>query len=126
MIDYRIDRSQGIVFTKVFGSTSVEEVAAHIQFAFDDPHFQPNFHIIAEIEKDTKIDARLPEKHETLQDLLINYGKNRNGSKCAVVIDNQATREIIEFGLSLIEYISHDVQIFGNKDEALEWIKVFE
>ena len=126
MIEYRIDRFQGIIFITVFGNTSVEEAAAHIQFAFDDPHFQPNFHIIAEIEKDTKIDARLPDKIETLQDLLLNYAKNRNGAKCAVVIDNQTTREIIEYGLSLIEYISHNVQIFSNKDHALEWIKVCE
>jgi len=124
MIDYRIDRSQGIIFTSVFGSTSAEEITTHIQHVFNDPDFQPNYHVIAEINKDTTIDPRLPEETETVQNILMDYAEKRKGSKCAIVVESQTTREIVEYGLNLIEYISSDVQVFGNKDDALEWIGI--
>jgi hypothetical protein len=124
MIDYKIDRSEGIIFTTVYGSTSVEEFVVHFKYMFNDPHFQPNYHIVAKIEKDTIIDARLPEEPEIIQNLLMNYAEQRDDSKCAIVIESEATREIVEYGLNLIEYISSDVQVFGNKDDALEWIGI--
>ena len=94
MIEYKIDRSQGIIFITVFDSTSVAEVAAHFQYMFDDPHFRPNYHIVAKIEKDTIIDPRLPEETETVQSILMDYAEKRNGSKCAIVIEDQTNREL--------------------------------
>ena len=125
MIEYRIDRSQGIIFTKVFDSTSAEEIIAHIHYILNDPHFQPNYHVIAEINKDTTIDPRLPEETKTAQSILMGYAEKRNDSKCAIVIENQTNREIVEYGINLIEFISSGFQIFGNKDEAMEWIGVY-
>ena len=122
MIDYKIDRFHGIIFINVFESTSADEIVTHIKFILDDLHYQPNYHIIAEIEKDTVIDAKLPEEPENLQNLLVDFEQKRNGSKCAIVIESETTREIVEFGLNLIEFISSDVQIFSNKDDALEWV----
>ena len=124
MIDYKVDRSQGIIFIKVLDSTSADEIITHIQFILNDPHFQPNYHIIAKIEKETRIDARLPEETEIIQNLLVDFKQKRNGSKCAIVIESKTMREVVEYGLKLIEYISSDVQIFSNNNEALEWIEV--
>lgn len=122
MIDYRLDRFQGIIFINVSAGTSADEIITHIKFIFDDSYFKPDYHIIANIEMDTIIDASLPIDPEDLQNLLVDFEQKRNGSKCAIVIERETTREIVEFGLNLIEIISSDVQIFANKDDALEWI----
>lgn len=124
MIDYKIDRSLGIIFTTVFGSTSAKEVVAHIQYLLNDPLFRPNYHVIAELNKDTTIDPRLTEETGAVQKIFMDYAEKRKGSKCAIIVESQTNREIVEYGFNLIDYISADFQIFGNKDDALEWIGV--
>ena len=124
MIDYKIDRFHGIIFINISDNTSADEIITHIRFILNDLHFQPHYHIIAKIQKDTIIDSRLPLEPEDLQNLLIDFEQKRNGSKFAIVIESETTREIVEFGLNLIEFISSDVQIFSDKDDALKWIGV--
>ena len=124
MIDYRIDRSQGIIFITASGRTSAEEVLAHIQYMLNDRHFQIDYHFIAKINKDTAIDPRLPEEPETVQNILMDFEEKRKGSKCAIIVESHTTREIVEYGLNLIEFISSDINVFDNMDDALEWIGV--
>ena len=73
MINYRIDSSQGIVFATVSDSTSTGEIVTHIQYLLNDPHFQPNYHTIVNVEKNAVVEAKLPDETETMQNVLIGY-----------------------------------------------------
>jgi hypothetical protein len=122
MINYKIDSSQGIIYATVSESTSTDEIVTHIQYLQNDPHFQPHYHTIVNVEKKAVVEAKLPDETETMQNVLIGYAEKRKGSKYAIVFESETTREMVSYGLDLIEYVSSDVQIFSSIDDALQWI----
>ena len=124
MIEYKIDKSQEIIFATISGSISLEEIMTHISHILNDTDFSSGYHSIITVENNLTIPHIKPERIEVIQDVINGYAKIRAGAKWAVVVSAETTHAIVKTALELIEPISANIRLFRENNDAIEWLKV--
>jgi hypothetical protein len=123
MFSHKIDKLQGIIFTRVSGTPTLVLMIDHIQKVLNDPDFDPNYNSIIAFEKNTIIAGIPKEKIETIRHILDGYAQQRKGRNWAVVVPNKRMEAFLKLNLDLISPVKFNICIFRSEDEALTWIK---
>ena len=124
MIEYKIDKSQEIIFATISGSISLEEIMTHIRNILNDIDFSSGYHSIITVEDNLTIPHIEPERIPIIQDVINGYAKMRAGAKWAVVVSAGTTHAIVKTALDLIEPLSANIHLFRDTNDAIEWLKV--
>ena len=123
MFSHKIDKLQGIIFTRVSGTPTLVIMIDHIQKVLNDPDFDPNYNSIIVLEENTIIAGIPNEKIETIRRVLDGYAQQRKGRNWAVVVPNKRLEAFLKLNLELIGPVKFNIRIFLSEDEALTWIK---
>ena len=123
MIEYKIDKSQEIIFATISGNISLEEIMTHISDIINDTDFSSDYHSLIIAENDLTIPYIKPEKIQIIQNVINGYAKMRPGSKWAVVVSAGTTHAIVKTALELIEPISANIRLFRDTNDAIAWLK---
>ncbi len=123
MFSHKIDKLQGIIFTRVSGTPTLVIMIDHIQKVLNDPDFDPNYNSIIVLEENTIIAGIPNEKIETIRRVLDGYAQQRKGRNWAVVVPNKRLEAFLKLNLELIGPVKFNIRIFLSEDEALSWIK---
>ena len=123
MFSHKIEKLQGIIFTRVSGTPTLVIMIDHIQKVLNDPDFDPNYNSIIVLEENTIIAGIPNEKIETIRRVLDGYAQQRKGRNWAVVVPNKRLEAFLKLNLELIGPVKFNIRIFLSEDEALTWIK---
>ncbi len=123
MFSHKIEKLQGIIFTRVSGTPTLVIMIDHIQKVLNDPDFDPNYNSIIVLEENTIIAGIPNEKIETIRRVLDGYAQQRKGRNWAVVVPNKRLEAFLKLNLELIGPVKFNIRIFLSEDEALSWIK---
>ncbi len=123
MIEYKIDKTQKIIFATITKSITPEDIAMHISGIINNPDFSYDYHSIVLIDDNLIIPQIRPEQIENIQDIINGYAKMRKGSKWAVVVSRRTTHPIVQTALDLIGPLSANICVFNDTNDALEWVK---
>ncbi|MGD8961191.1 MAG: hypothetical protein PVH43_01680 [Desulfobacterales bacterium] len=123
MIEYKIDKSQEIIFATISGNISLEEIMTHISDIINDTDFSSGYHSIITAENNLTIPYIKPERIQIIQDVINGYAKIRAGSKWAVVVSAGTSYAIVKTALELIEPISANIRLFRDTNDAIAWLK---
>jgi hypothetical protein len=123
MFSHKIDKLQGIIFTRVSGTPSTVSMIDHIQNVLNNPGFDPEHNSIVVLEKNTHIAGIPKQKIETIRSVLDGYAQQRKGRNCAVVTPNQRLKAFLKLNLELIGPIKFNFRIFQSENDALNWLK---
>jgi hypothetical protein len=123
MFSHKIDKSQGIIFTRVSGTPTTVTTIDHIQNVMNDPDFDPNYNSIIILEENTRIAGIPKNKIETIRCVLDGLAKLRKGRKWAVVAPSERQEAFLKLNLDLISPIKFNFRIFRRAEDALNWIK---
>ena len=123
MFSYKIDKLQGIIFTRASGTPTTVTMIDHIQNVMTDPDYDPKYNSIIVLEENTHIAGVPTGKIEIIRRVLDGYAQQRKGRSCAVVTPNERQEAFLKLNLELIGPVKINIQIFQNEDDALTWIK---
>jgi hypothetical protein len=123
MFSYKIDKLQGIIFTRASGTPTTVTMIDHIQNVMNDPDFDPNYNSIIVLEEHTRIAGVPKDKIETIRHVFDGLAKLLKGRNWAVVAPYERQEAFLKLNLELIGPVKINIQIFQNEDEALTWIK---
>ena len=123
MFSHKIDKLQGIIFTRVSGTPTLVIMIDHIQNVMNDPEFDPNYNSIIVLEENTIIAGIPNEKIEAIRHILDGYAQQRKGRNWAVLVPNKRLEAFLKLNLELIGPVKFNIRIFLSEDEALSWIK---
>ena len=123
MFSHKIDKSQGIIFTRVSGTPTTVTMMDHIQKVMNDPDFDPDYNSITVLEENTRIPGVSKDKIETIRRVLDGCAKLRKGCTWAVVAPNERQEVFLKLNLELINPAIFKIRIFRSGDEAITWIK---
>ena len=123
MFTHKIDKLQGIIFTRVSGTLTTILMIDHIQKVMNDPDFDPNHNSIIVFEENTRIPAIAKDEIETIRRILNGYAQQRTGRNWAVVAPNERLETFLKLNLELIGPVKFNIRIFQSEEDALNWIK---
>ena len=123
MFSHKIDKIQGIIFTRASGTPSTVTMIDHIQKVLNDPDFDPKYNSIVVLEENTHIAGVPTGKIATIRRILDGYAQQRKGRNFAVVAPNERQKAFLKLNLELISPVKFNFQIFQSEDDALTWIK---
>jgi len=123
MFSHKIDKSQGIIFTRVSGTPTTVTMIDHIQNVMNDPDFDPNYNSIIVLEEHTRIAGVPKDKIETIRRVFDGLAKLLKGLNWAVVAPYERQEIFLKINLDLISPVKFNIRIFQSEDEALTWIK---
>ena len=123
MFRHKIDKLQGIIFTRAAGTPTTVTVIDHIRNLMHDPDFDPNYNLIIVLEKNIRIAAIPKDEIEIVRQVLNGFARKGKGRNCAVVVPNERQEIFLKLNLELIRPIEFNIRIFYREDEALNWIK---
>ena len=123
MFNHKIDKLQGIIFTRASGTLTSVPMIDHIRNVMNDPDFDPNYNSIIVLEENTRIAGIPKEKIETIRRVFDGYAKLRKGRNWAVVAPNERLGAFIKLNLDLIGPVKFNIRIFQSEEDALNWIK---
>ena len=123
MFSFKIDKLQGIIFTRATGTLTTITMIDHIQNVMNDPDFDPNYNSIIILEENTRIAGIPKNKIETIRRVLDGLAKLRKGRKWAVVAPSERQEAFLKLNLDLIGPIKFNFRIFRRAEDALNWIK---
>ena len=123
MFSHKIDKSQGIIFTRVSGTPTTVTMMDHIQKVMNDPDFDAKYNSIIVLESNTRLAGVRTEKIETIRRVLDGYAKLRKGRNLAVVAPNERLEAFVKLNLEMISPIIFNIRIFRSEEAALNWIQ---
>ena len=123
MFSHKIDKSQGIIFTRASGTPTTVTMIDHIQKVMNDPDYDPNHNSIIILEENTRLVGIPKNKIETIRRVLDGYAQLRKGRNWAVVVPNERLEAFVKLNLDLISPIIFNIRIFRKEEDALNWIK---
>ena len=123
MFSHKIDKIQGIIFTRASGTPTTVAIIDHIKNVLNDPDFDPNYNSIIILEENTHIVGIPKEKIETIRQVLDGYAKLRKGRNLAIVVPNERLEAFLKLNLELIGPVKFNIRTFQSKEDALNWIK---
>ena len=123
MFSHKIDKLQGIIFTRICGTPTTVTMMDHIQKVLYDPDFDPNYNSIIVLEKNTHIAGVSKEKIETIRRVFDGLAKLRKGCNWAVVAPYERQEAFLKLNLELISPVKFNFRIFRSVEDALNWIK---
>ena len=123
MCSHKIDKLQGIIFTRASGTPTTVTMIDHIQKVLNDPDFDPKYNSIIVFDENTHIAGVPKDKIETIRRVLDGYAQQRTGRNWAVVVPNERQEAFMKLNLELIGPVKFNIRIFQSEDDALNWIK---
>lgn len=123
MFSHKIDKIQGIIFTRASGTPSTVTMIDHIQRVLNDPDFDPKYNSIVVLEENTHIAGVPTGKIATIRRVLDGYAQQRKGRNCAVVAPNERQEAFLKLNLELISPVKFNIRIFKSEEDAITWIK---
>jgi hypothetical protein len=123
VFSFKIDKLQGIIFTRISGTPTTITMIDHMQNVMNDPDFDPKYNSIIVLDENTRIKVVPKDKIETLRRVLDGYALQRKGCKWAVVAPDRKQEMFLKLNLELINPAVFNIRIFQNEDDALSWIK---
>jgi hypothetical protein len=123
MCSHKIDKLQGIIFTRASGTPTTVTIIDHIQNVLNDPDFDPKYNSIIVFDENTHIAGFPKDQIETIRHVLDGYAQQRTGRNWAVVVPNERQEAFLKLNLELIGPVKFNIRIFQSEDDALNWIK---
>ena len=123
MFNYKIDKLQGIIFTRVSGTPTTVLMIDHIQNVLNDPDFDPKYNSIIVCKENTRIPGIQKSEIEIIRRVFDGYAQQRTGRNWAVVAPNERLEAFLKLNLELISPVKLNIRIFQNEEDALNWIK---
>ncbi len=123
MFSHKIDKLQGIIFTRICGTPTTVTMMDHIQKVLYDPDFDPNYNSIIVLDEKTRIAGVPKGKIETIRRLLDGYAQLRKGRNCAIVAPNERLEAFLKLTLELINPVILNFRIFQSENDALDWLQ---
>jgi len=123
MFNYKIDKFQGIIFTRVSGTPTTVLMIDHIQNVLSDPDFDPKYNSIIVCKENTRIPGIQKSEIEIIRRVFDGYAQQRTGRNWAVVAPNERLEAFLKLNLELISPVKLNIRIFQNEEDALNWIK---
>jgi hypothetical protein len=123
MITHKIDKLQGIIFTRVSGTPTTVLMIDHIQNVLNDPDFDPKYNSIIVCKENTRIPGIQKSEIEIIRRVFDGYAQQRTGRNWAVVAPNERLEAFLKLNLELISPVKLNIRIFQNEEDALNWIK---
>ncbi len=81
MCSHKIDKLQGIIFTRASGTPTTVTMIDHIQNVLNDPDFDPKYNSIIVFDENTHIAGVPKDKIETIRRVLDGYAQQRTGHR---------------------------------------------
>ena len=123
MFSHKIDKLQGIIFTRVSGTPTTVLMIDHIQNVLNDPDFDPKYNSIIVCKENTRIPGIQKSEIEIIRRVFDGYAQQRTGRNWAVVAPNERLEAFLKLNLELISPVKLNIRIFQNEEDALNWIK---
>ena len=123
MFTHKIDKLQGIIFTRVSGTPTTVLMIDHIQNVLNDPDFDPNYNSIIVFEENTRIPGISKSEIEIIRRVFDGCAQQGAGRNWAVVAPNERLEAFLKLNLELIGPVKFNIRIFQSKEDALNWIK---
>ena len=123
MCSHKIDKLQGIIFTRASGTPTTVTMIDHIRNVLNDPDFDPKYNSIIVFDENTHIAGVPKDKIEIIRHVLDGYAQQRTGRNWAVVVPNERQEAFLKLNLELIGPVKFNIRIFQSEDDALNWIK---
>ena len=90
MCSHKIDKLQGIIFSRASGTPTTVTMIDHIQKVLNDPDFNPKYNFNYSFRrKYTHLQEFQRKKLETIRRVLDGYAQQRTGHNWAVVAPNE-------------------------------------
>ena len=118
MIKYTIVESKKIRYCKMSGPTSLLDLYKFAVDIFDDPKRPLNVLLLTEKQSW----ASFQYKNDLLE-IIDSFGKDRIGSKMAIVIPNTTVHNTVDYSLKNLRYKSFRVRHFSSEETALSWLE---
>jgi hypothetical protein len=123
MFSHKIDKLQGIIFTRVSGTPTTILMIDNIQNVLNDPEFDPKYNSIIVFEENTRIPGISNGEIEIIRRVFDGYAQQRTGRNWAVVAPNERLETFLKLNLELIGPVKFNIRIFQSEEDALNWIK---
>ena len=123
MFSHKIDKLQGIIFTRASGTPTTVTIIDHIQRVLNDPEFDPNYNSIIVLEENTHIAGVPKNKIEIIRRVLDGYAQQRKGRNCAIVATTGRLAAFMKLTLELINPVIFNFRVFQSEDDALYWLQ---
>jgi hypothetical protein len=123
MFEYKIDKSQEIIFVTISEKITIVDVMAHIDRILKDPDFFQRYNSLVTIDDSIIVPNIAPDKIALIQNVINGYAQRRKGAKWAVFVFNKTARAIVETALDLIGPLSANIRIFQSWADAFTWIR---
>ena len=118
MIKYTIVETKRLRYCKVIGPTSLVDLYKFAVALFDDPKRSLNVLLLTEMLSW----AAFQYKNELLE-IIDSLGKDRIGSRMAIVIPDNTVHDTVDYSLKNLRYKSFRVRYFSSEEAALSWLE---
>ena len=106
MFSHKIDKLQGIIFTRVSGRPTTVTTIDHIQNVMKDPDFDPSYNSIVVFEENTRIAGVPKDRTEIIRRVLNGVAQLRKKRDMALVVPNERLEIFLKHNLELIGPVS--------------------
>ena len=113
MFSHKIDKLQGIIFTRVSGTVTTVLMIDNIQNVLNDPDFDPKYNSIIVFEENTRLKGISKGEIETMRRVFDGYAQQRTGRNWAVVAPNERLEAFLKLNLELIGPVKFNIHIFS-------------
>ena len=118
MIKYTIVESKKIRYCKMSGATSLVDLYRFAVDVFDDPKRPLNVLLLTE-----RLSWASFQYKNDLLEIIDGFGKDRIGSRMAIVIPNTKVHKTVDYSLKNLRYKSFRVRYFSSERAALSWLE---
>ncbi|MBW1844511.1 MAG: STAS/SEC14 domain-containing protein [Deltaproteobacteria bacterium] len=119
-IHYRIDASSNRIMTRVLGEVTIDEALQHFDELSVDPSYEPGMDALLDLtDCETLLDVdkiRTAAARATADLSTLRFGR------MAIVVASEALFGMLRMFHTLSESAFSEVQIFRDRDEALQWL----
>lgn len=119
-VSFSIDSENSIVYTKITGVLTSEELISGLEGLLDDPQFRPGLDGITDM-SDSELDTFSIDARE-IAELLVRYREKIGPSRTAVVVSKDITLGLTRMFQYFAEETSIETRIFSSIEEAREWL----
>ena len=118
MIKHTILETKKIRYCKMMDPNSLVDLYKFAVNLFDDPNRSLNVLLLTEKHSWASFQCK-----SELLEIIDSVGKDRIGSRMAIVVQNTTVDNSVDYSLKNLRYKSFRVRYFSNEDAALSWLE---
>ena len=119
-VTYRIDKTNGIIYTHCIGEVTLREVIDHFRTLENDPECPDRLDVLLDLTQQTTL-PRTEELQEVAVEISRVRGRVQFGA-CAIIVTNQALFGMLRMFEVFVEQHFRESYVFRTTHEAETWL----